>query len=131
MGSVPYLRTGEKDMGDRRKLFNFIVPMYPTKWLTFKTISDYMKEQETRGTGTAVAISVLDVKGPSDWVGDEPRGPLEHWCLTHYLLDGHHKLHAAHLSGKPLRLLTFVALSQGVSTREQVEEVLRLLSDPA
>jgi hypothetical protein len=128
---VPYFRAGEKDMGDRRKLFNFVVPMYPTKWLTFRTVSDYMKEQERKGSGTAVAISVLDVKGPCDWVGEEPRGPLEHWCLTHYLLDGHHKLHAAHLSGRPLRLLTFVALSQGVSTREQVEEGLRLLCDPA
>jgi hypothetical protein len=90
-----------------------------------------MKEQERKGSGTAVAVSVLDVKGPADWVGEEPSGPLEHWCLTHYLLDGHHKLHAAHLSGRPLRLLTFVALSQGVSTKEQVDEVLRLLSDPA
>jgi hypothetical protein len=127
---IPYFRTGEREMGERRKLFNIIVPMYPTKWLTLQTVSDYKTEQETRGTGTAVAISVLDVKGPTDWVGDEPRGPLEHWCFTHYLLDGHHKLHAAHLSGRPLRLLTFVALSRGVSTREQVEEVLRILSDP-
>ena len=49
-------RAGEKDMGDRRKLFNFVVPMYPTKWLTFKTVSDYMKEQERKGSGTAVAV---------------------------------------------------------------------------
>jgi hypothetical protein len=128
---VPYFRAGEQDMRDRRKLFNFVVPMYPTRWLTFKTVSDYMKEHETKGTGTAVAISVLDVKGPCDWVGEEPSGPLEHWLLMHYVLDGHHKLHAAQLSGRPLRLLTFLAISQGVSTREQAEEVLRVLSGPA
>jgi hypothetical protein len=125
---VPYFRAGEKDLGDGRKLFNFVVPMYPTKWLTFRTVSDYRREHETRGSGTAVAIAILDVKGPADWVDEEPRDPLEHWCLTHYLLDGHHKLHAAHQAGIPLRLLTFVALSQGVSTREQADEVLGLLS---
>jgi hypothetical protein len=88
---IPYFRAGEKDMGDRRKLFNFVLPIYPTKWLTLRA--------------ALVPHSLL--------------------------LDGHHKLHAAHLSGRPLRLLTFVALSQGVSTKEQVDEVLRLLSDPA
>jgi hypothetical protein len=126
---VPYFRGGERDLGDGRRLFNFVVPMYPTKWLTFRTVSDYKKEMETRGTGTAVAISVLDIKGPSVWVGDEPKDPVEHWCFNHYLLDGHHKLQAAHQSGRPLRLLSFVALSQGVSTREEVEEALQAMSD--
>jgi hypothetical protein len=125
---VPYYRAGQWEMGERRRLFNFVVPMYPAKWLTMGTVSEYVRKQETEGTGTAVAISILDVKGPADWVGVEPHGPLEHWLLTHYLLDGHHKLHAAQLSGKPLRLLSFIAISQGVSTGEQVEEVLKLLS---
>ena len=28
---VPYFRAGEMDIGESRKLFNFIVPMYPTQ----------------------------------------------------------------------------------------------------
>jgi hypothetical protein len=123
-----YYRAGDKDLGEGRKLLNFIVPMYPTKWLTLKSVSEYMKNQETKGTGTALAIALLDIKGPADWDGDQTPDPVEHWCLTHYLLDGHHKLHAAYKAGKPLRLLTFVALSQSVSTRQQVEEALRHLS---
>ena len=42
---------------------------------------------------TALAVSVLDVKGPTDWGGDPE--VTEHWCLAHYLLDGHHKTYAA------------------------------------
>jgi hypothetical protein len=125
---VPYYRAGDWEMGKRRTLFSFIVPMYPAKWLKMGTVSEYTRKQETEGTGTAVAISILDVKGPADWAGKEPPGPIEHWLLTHYLLDGHHKLHAAQMSGKPLRLLSFIAVSQGVSTGEQVEEALKLLS---
>lgn len=125
---TPYYRTGDQDLGDGRKLFNFVVPMYPTKWLTMTSVSEYMEAQETKGTGTAIAIAVLDIKGPADWLGSQTPDPVEHWSLTHYLIDGHHKLHAAHTTGMPLRLLTFVALSHGVSTVEQVEEALRHLS---
>ena len=125
---VPYYRAGECDLGQKRRLFNFVVPMFPTKWLTMTTVSEYAEALRTKAPGTAVSIAVLDVKGPADWDDDREPDPVEHWCLIHYLLDGHHKLHAASESGKPFRLLSFVALSQGVSTRAQIEEVVRVLS---
>jgi hypothetical protein len=121
---VPYYRAGSLRIGERRHLFNFVVPMYPTKWLTFRTVAEYMREMETRGTGTAVTLSLLDVKAPTDWEGEEHPDPDEHWLFTHYLIDGHHKLHAAAEKNKPLRLLSFVALSQGVSTPDQAQEAL-------
>lgn len=86
-----------------------------------------MEALRSKTSGTAVSIAVLDVKSPADWSGDQEPDPVEHWCLTHYLLDGHHKLHAASESGKPLNLLSFVALSQGVSDREQIEKVAHAL----
>jgi hypothetical protein len=42
-------------------------------------------------------------------------------------VDEHHKLHAASEAGQLLRLLSFVALSQGVSTREEVDEAVSIL----
>ena len=83
---------------------------------------------EANGAGTAVAISILDVKGPTTWVGEQDPDPVEHWCFTHYLLDGHHKLHAAHEAGRSLRLLSFIALAQGVAERPQVDEALGMLA---
>jgi hypothetical protein len=32
--------------------------------------------------------------------GDETPDPVEHWCFTRYLIDGHHKLHSASEAGK-------------------------------
>ena len=43
---VPYYRAGQWEMGERRRLFNFVVPMYPAKWLTMGTVSEYMRKQE-------------------------------------------------------------------------------------
>lgn len=127
---VPYYRAGDECLGSGRRLFNFIVPMFPPKWLAMSTVSEYMEALRTKASGTAVSIAVLDVRSPIAW-GAQEQDPVEHWCLTHYLLDGHHKLNAASESGKPLRLLSFVALSHGVSTREQIEEAARALSVPA
>jgi hypothetical protein len=124
---VPYYRAGDLRIGERRHLFNFVVPMYPAKWLTFRTLAKYRKEMETRGTGTAVTLSLLDVKAPTVWAGEEEPDPEEHWLFTHYLVDGHHKLHAAAEKNKPLRLLSFVALSHGVSTPDQVRDALSYL----
>ncbi|MBW8723883.1 MAG: hypothetical protein JF625_01815 [Inquilinus limosus] len=69
---------------------------------------------------TAVAISLLDVKGPA------MRG-IDHWCLTHYLLDGHHKLAAAARAGRPLTLITFLATDQGTANEAEIEAALNAL----
>jgi hypothetical protein len=124
---IAYFRAGELDIGESRRLFNFVVPMYPTKWLTFRPPSVYVEELRLSGTGTAVALSILDVRGPAVFEGDPTPDPIEHWCFTHYLIDGHHKLHAASEDGKPLSLLSFVALAQCAATNEQIEQAASLL----
>jgi len=74
--------------------------MYPMKWLTFRAPSIYERELRENGAGTAVSLSILDVRSAADWDGDETPDPVEHCCFTHYLIDGHHKLHSASESGK-------------------------------
>ena len=123
---VPYFRAGDRDIGDGRMLFNFIVPMFPLKWLRMYPESEQLEAIRTKSSGTAVAIAVLDVRSPADWPGEKP-DPVEHWCLTHYLLDGHHKLDAASMTKEPLKLLSFVACSQGVSEKNDIERVLSLM----
>jgi hypothetical protein len=123
---VPYFRAGDRDIGEGRRLFNFIVPMFPLKWLRMYPESEQLEAITTKSCGTAVSIAVLDVRGPADWHGQKP-DPVEHWCLTHYLLDGHHKLDAASRTREPLKLLSFVACSQGVSEKNDIERVLSLM----
>ena len=50
-----------------------------------------------------------------------------HWCLAHYLLDGHHKTFAASKAGRRLPLLSFLAIDKGIATPEQVERVEEIL----
>lgn len=120
---VPYFRAGDRDIGDGGRLFNFIVPMFPLKWLRMFPESEQFEAIRTKSSGTAVSIAVLDVRSPADWHGKKP-DPIEHWCLTHYLLDGHHKLDEASRTGKPLKLLSFVSCSKGVSEKVDIERAL-------
>jgi hypothetical protein len=43
-----------------------------------------------------------------------------HWCFTHFLLDGHHKMQAAAESALPLRLLAIVSIDHSLADRDQV-----------
>lgn len=128
---VPYFRAGDRDMGESKRFFNFIAPMFPTQWLKMTTLAEYKRAFETKTSGTALALAILDVRGPADWKGEEPPDPVEHWCLTHYLIDGHHKLNAASETGKALRLLSFISASLGVSEHKDIERAVELLRDYA
>ncbi len=49
-----------------------------------------------------------------------------HWALTHFLLDGHHKMEAAAREGRPLRLLSLLAVEASLATPELVMRVPEL-----
>ena len=115
-----------KTMPNRGGLFEFIVPMFPKRYLEDKTIQSYKTLLENQSIPTALAISILDVKQPAVWHGNTPE-VTEHWCLAHYLLDGHHKMYAASQAGKPISLLSFLAVEKGVSSADQITEVLAVL----
>jgi hypothetical protein len=68
---------------------------------------------------------VLDVKQPAVWSGEPTI--TSHSCLAHYLLDGHHKVFAASKAGLPLTLLAFLAIENGISSGEQIEQVLKTM----
>jgi hypothetical protein len=121
-----YYRTQAMNVGNRGALFEFVVPMFPKRYLHEATIQSYDAILNHPTTPTALAVSILDVKQPADWAGD-----LEittHWCLAHYLLDGHHKMCAAANGGKPISILSFLAIEKGVSGPEQIAEVLKILA---
>jgi hypothetical protein len=120
-----YYRTGLSKMSNGRGLFEFVVPMFPKNYLHAETISSYKTAFSQGPLPTALAISILDVKQPADWAGYPDI--TEHWCLSHYLLDGHHKLNAAAERGTPVSILSFLAADKGVSTREQVAEAIATL----
>jgi len=50
--------------------------------------------------------------------------------LAHFLLDGHHKLHAAANISKPVRLLCLLAVDQSIATRDEALSVPSHLQPP-
>ena len=46
-----------------------------------------------------------------------------HWGLTHFLLDGHHKMQAAAETGRPLRLLSLLSVDAGLASAEQADRI--------
>lgn len=117
-----YYRGRTVGIAGRARLFEFVVPMFPHSWLKPEIVMSYQSRLAGDPLPTALAISVLDVKQPAVWEGEPD--VTSHWCLAHYLLDGHHKVFAATQAGRKVGLLSFLAVRQGVSTVEQIEQTL-------
>jgi hypothetical protein len=112
-----YYRAQDKPLDDGAHLFEFLIPMFPDSWLDIKRVSEFEGHLEEGRCPTALAISVLDIKEPANWDGDP--AITSHWCLAHYIIDGHHKLFAASRAKRPIGLLSILALDRGISGPEQ------------
>ena len=123
-----YYRSRTKDLGERRKLFEFIIPMFPGNWLKPDECEAYKSDISVGHQPTALALTVLDIKGPATWEGKP--AVIEHWCLAHYLLDGHHKTFAASEVDKPITLLSFLSLGESLATEENVSTLIDYLKSP-
>jgi hypothetical protein len=51
----------------------------------------------------------------------------EHWCLAHYLLDGHHKMFAASEAQKPLTLLSLLSLDESLASKDEIDSLISKL----
>lgn len=109
--AVPLANTEAGTVG-----FDFIVPMVPETALNEERVRYYEAVLAEGRSPTAVSVSVLDIKGPYDGT--------DHWCLAHYVLDGHHKIAAAARTGREITLLAFIAVDRGISDRESIEAML-------
>ena len=120
-----YYRPSSQIMEGRAALYEFIIPTFPQNWLNEERVTSYVSRLRAGEAPTAVALSVLDVKQPA--TGRDEPAITSHWCLAHYLLDGHHKVFAASKIGLPVTLLTFLAVEQGISSPEQIEHMVKVI----
>ncbi|MFF2235747.1 hypothetical protein [Streptomyces anulatus] len=86
---TPYYRTFETAVDADARLYEFAVPLVPPTWNERQRVEEYVALMERGTAPTAVAISTLDVCQSTLGLADDPAA---HWGLTHFLLDGHHKL---------------------------------------
>ncbi len=106
---TPYYRDSGVVLSNKTLFINFVVPLHQPGTLDAERVSYYKKALKKQHSPTALAISVLDIEAPAVIDHSAPPETTEHWCLAHYLLDGHHKVHAAAEAGKECSLLCFIS----------------------
>ena len=122
--ATPYYRTFETPIGRQGHLYEFVVPMIPPAWNVKQRVAEYADTTGATPT-TAVAYSLLDVIQP---VMDERDDYYEHWVLTHFLLDGHHKVEAAATTGRLVRLLSLVDERISIASPDEVSTLIEARS---
>ncbi len=124
---TPYYRSFSTPVGDDAHLYEFIVPMVPPSWNDRDRVEQHAEVLQRSSLPTAVAVSTLDVCAPA-----VDRGPdwYVHWGLTHFLLDGHHKVEAAARAGHRLQLLALLAIDVSLAEEAQVLQVPELRGRP-
>lgn len=124
--ATPYYRSFETPVGPEQHLYEFIVPMVPPSWNDDDRVAEY--DKNSRATlPTAVAYSLLDVIQPAM---DEGHDYYEHWVLTHFLLDGHHKVAAAAATERPVRLLSLVDERISIASPDELGLLVGARSGP-
>lgn len=126
---TPYYRTFETSVSPDAHLYEFVVPMVPPSWNDPAKVAEHAARLIESATPTVVAVSTLDVCAPA--VDNDSTDYHQHWGLTHFLLDGHHKMHAAADAARPLRLLSLLSLDASLALPEQVTRVPELRTQPA
>jgi hypothetical protein len=125
---TPYYRTFETAVDQEAHLYEFVVPMVPPSWNDRDRVREIEAALAVTDKPTAVAVSLLDVCQPANKVGNDY---YSHWALTHFLLDGHHKLEAAANTNRPLQLLTLLSVGDSLARTDQVARIPSLLAQPA
>lgn len=124
---TPYYRTFSTSVDAGSHLYEFVVPMVPPNWNNRARVHTFEAALQDSSAPTAVAVSTLDVCEPAM---DHAEDVYAHWGLTHFLLDGHHKMEAAAATGRPLRLLTLLSIGDSLASAEQVGRVAALRARP-
>lgn len=120
---TPYYRTFETTVGSDAHLFEFVVPMVPPSWNSAAVMVRHQEALAVSARPTAVAVSTLDICEPAV---DRGVNDYAHWGLTHFLLDGHHKMQAAAQAGRPLRLLSLLSIESSLAPPNEVNRVAEL-----
>lgn len=121
---TPYYRTYETAVNDEAHLFEFVVPMVPPSWNDAERVQSHQERLATSSRPTAVAVSTLDVCAPP--LDSASTDYFDHWGLTHFLLDGHHKFQAAADDHRSLQLLSLLSVEGSLAAAERVAQVPEL-----
>jgi hypothetical protein len=117
-----YYRLNTKNIDDYIGFYEFLIPTFPLTQLDEQQVEEYSVLFNNSQKPSMVTLSVFDIWRPEDRV--EESTITEHWCLAHYLIDGHHKAFAAAINKKSLTMISFLAVNHGVSSDEELDKAI-------
>ncbi len=123
---TPYYRTFQTPVRPDAHLYEFVVPMVPPNWNDRKRVQGHADRLMDSSQPTVVALSTLDISQPA--MDNDTSDYYQHWALTHFVLDGHHKLEAAARAGRPLQILALIARGASLATDDDVARLPVLLA---
>lgn len=123
---TPYYRCPDLPISPSQRLFEFLVPLHQPGTLDPDRVAEYETLLNDGNTPTALSVSVLDVKAPV--TVERPTDLVEHWCLAHYVLDGHHKIQAAAQLNAPIGLLSFLSVGASIADSDALATTIRVLT---
>ncbi|WP_426300439.1 hypothetical protein [Arthrobacter sp. R-11] len=124
---TPYYRTWRAPVDTSAHAYEFVVPMVPPAWNEPDRVKKYVRKLSNSSRPTAVAVSILDICQPAMNHGTDY---YAHWGLTHFLLDGHHKMQAAAESQRPLQLLSLLSIEGSLAKGPDIERIIELRARP-
>ncbi len=128
---TPYYRFNYNHVvkiNENGQFFNFLIPLHQFGTLDQKRVDYYREMISRKAMPTAFSLSVLDVIKPAVCsVGKEFPSIKTHWCLANYLMDGHHKIHAAALEGSECQILSFLSRSASVANESELDGLVKIL----
>jgi hypothetical protein len=120
-----YYRLNSKHLNNGIGFYEFLIPIVLLNFLDSNQVKEYKDLLRNGQKPSMVTLSLLDIWTPEDLEGEKEI--TKHWCLAHYLIDGHHKAFAAAQENKPLTMISFLAVKHGLATDEEINKLLEYL----
>lgn len=102
---TPFYQAGNDKVDEHGEIQQAIVPLFSPKSLKKNVVEEYEKRMYEGARPTALAISIVEGKHMMSGGGYEAPDCIS---LMHFLIDGHHKVHAASKTRQPMTLLSFL-----------------------
>lgn len=117
-----YYKVGSRTFRNVKKIEEYLAPIQKIDALNSDRINEYVASLHAGKMPIALSLSFLDLKRPLNEVYYE-----ETSLFSHFLIDGHHKVHASYLAKKPILLLSFLSIDYSFSKLDDMKRVLNEL----
>lgn len=126
-----YYRGNNFEVKNKELFIELIIPTQSSK-IDEQRVEYYIEKLKKGENTTCLSLTVLDIKAPGMWEDENEPKFNTHWCLSNYLIDGHHKVEASRRCGIPITMLSLINKHESIIEKdEQVEELLsKMKSQP-